>query len=130
MSEIKQGTLICYIYYSVSKNDYLLSQKDETESKSIDVVIDKTCKMETIYYAKLHFLEGYDSVAYASNNKKKVCEFIYNYLELGVEDDIVYYISGDVYKCKVGCCMKSKQNVINCMMLHGSDEYEILELNS
>ena len=57
-----------------------------------------------------------------------MCEFIYDYLELDPEDDVVYYSSGEVYKCDANCCIKSKQDTINCMMNHNSDEYEILEL--
>ena len=118
--------MICYIYYNESKNDYLLSLKNETESIPINVNINNAYDNKVVYYAKLHFHEGYDSISYASNNKKNICEFIYDYLELSVDNDVVYYVSGEMYKTNDKCILKNKHDVINYMMNHDTDEYSIL----
>lgn len=120
----------CYIYYSVSNNDYLLSLNPETESKSVNVVIDNKVETNILYYAKINHLEGFDSIAYVSNNKKLVCEYIYDLFDLGCDDNTIYYNSGEVFKCNFKCTMKSKKDAINCIMKHNIDEYKIMKLNN
>jgi hypothetical protein len=72
-------------------------------------------------------LDGYDSIPFVSNNKQKVCEYIYDLLEYDIEDNKVYHISGDIIECE-NCTLKNKDDIINCMMKHNTDEYSIIDI--
>jgi hypothetical protein len=114
----------CHIYYSVKNNEYMLSTKIETESEPIPVDLDEMYESKVIYYAHMFVLEGYDTIQYASNNKRNVCEFIYNWLDLSEDNGNVYYCSGEIYTCSQ-CELKTKKDVLKCLSSHKSDEVQI-----
>jgi hypothetical protein len=120
---------ICYVYWNQYKNKYLLSVNNRFDhSKEIKIDVDLKFNGRKLYYGKIEYLEGLDSVVYVSNNKRKVCEYIINEFGIDIVENIIYYVTGDIYKCKFNCNMNTKEDIINCMMIHNTNEYEILEL--
>jgi hypothetical protein len=126
-------SIICYVYWNENASSYLLAARNimnDCFPVELEVDLDRTINAQKLYYAKIHYFEGENSIVYVSNNKRYVCEYIINEFGIDITDGNIYYVTGDLYKCRYKCRMQSRQDIINCMMIHhNTDEFEILELN-
>jgi hypothetical protein len=118
----------CYVYWNQYLSIYTISTRKEIDSIEIEVDLDLTVTTSKLYYGKIHYYQGRESIVYVSNNKQTVCEFILNEFEIDINDGTIYYFTGEHYKCKFNCIMNTRQDIINCMMIHNTDEYGIFEL--
>jgi hypothetical protein len=117
----------CYIYWCPDSYDYLLSRTEKPESAPI--IVDR-CPGggDLLYYIRNSFLEGEEAICHVSNSKERICESLYDSFEFEERNGKVYYITDEEFVCSDHCSLKTKEDVIKCMMKHNTEQYEILEL--
>ena len=76
---------------------------------------------DKLFYLKIHVLEDVDSMACVSNNKRKLYEWLYNWMEFEEENNNIYYFSGEISQCDI----INKETMLRCIESHDSEEFGI-----